>query len=110
MKKFLVQIQPGQATRFNISDDLLADLIATVVTRSIEFYTAGPVPAVTVTQEEKPEPALPVCRYCHRPTLTQPGPNVVCGECLKTFRARPSGSCGCGGLCDIGHPCPMPTP
>jgi hypothetical protein len=79
MKKFLIQIQPGAATRFNLDDDTLAHLIAREVGRIVAANTSGPEPSVTVIQEEVQESDA-VLRYRHAEQRLKAGPDF--GPCM----------------------------
>lgn len=67
MKTFTVIITPADETRWLVSDDVLAGLLARELSGLIRSATGGPVPSVTVT----PHPCA--CEICTHQT-GQPQP------------------------------------
>ena len=55
-KKFLIQIDPGDDTRGLCSDALLCEVLTTLARLGVTAQTEGTIPAVTVIQDEKPDP------------------------------------------------------
>lgn len=59
MKKLLVQLEyDPEKTRFLYTPDDLARSASIVLKSVVMFHTRGPVPAITVTEEEQPQ-AIP---------------------------------------------------
>ena len=55
IKKFLIQIEPGEDTRWLCTDAVLCEVLTTLARLGVTAQTEGTIPAVTVIQDEKPE-------------------------------------------------------
>jgi len=58
-KKFLIQIESADTTRWLFPDSHFADLMRTLAMSAVVAHTDGPKPSVIVSPEEQPE-AVPV--------------------------------------------------
>lgn len=59
MKKFLIQFEDGENTRWLVNDAQVASIISSIANSVAIAHTTGRKPAVVVSVEEKPENALP---------------------------------------------------
>ena len=69
MHKFLVQIKSDTDTRWIYDEKHLAEVIQAAVQGIVSFETFGPIPAVSVIQEERPLPKPEMlsthCPHCN---------------------------------------------
>lgn len=56
-KKFLIQLECADNTRFHASDAELCEWLHLPIQSAINAQTAGPCPRVTITAEEQPAPS-----------------------------------------------------